>query len=298
MANKVKQSETRTIKRSEITPADYNPRKISPEAKKALKANIKANGLIGGIVFNEQTGNLVSGHQRLTVADEINRYDPADHKNDYDIKVEVVNVDSKKEKELNIFFNSKAVQGEFDYSLLAQMVGDIDVSMAGLDDVDLSYIEMAMPEITDYVVPTYEPQEDKKILAEIQKEEDDQISTETKDLGVDQDDEDEFKQEDNSKTTTSGMTEAEKIAHVKNIKSIVKDGSVYEGEPYFTVSFSSFESKVFFLENLGFEDVQARYIKGEDFNQVIEDYVDSHFEDEDEEDQEDEEILEAEIITE
>ena len=109
MQNKIKQSETRVLKRSEITPSDYNPRTISDEARKALKKNIKENGLLGGIVVNERTGNIVSGHQRISIADEVNKYEAG--KNDYEIKVEVINVDLKKEKELNIFFNSKAVQG-------------------------------------------------------------------------------------------------------------------------------------------------------------------------------------------
>ena len=46
MQNKIKQSETRVLKRSEITPSDYNPRTISDEARKALKKNIKENGII------------------------------------------------------------------------------------------------------------------------------------------------------------------------------------------------------------------------------------------------------------
>lgn len=72
MKSKIRQSETKTILRSQITPASYNPRKITDEARKALKRNIKANGIIGGMVWNESTKNLVSGHQKLSIADEIN----------------------------------------------------------------------------------------------------------------------------------------------------------------------------------------------------------------------------------
>lgn len=288
MSNKVKQSETRTIKRSEITLASYNPRKISPEAKKKLKANLKANGIIGGLVWNEQTGNLVSGHQKTIIADEINKYDIEAGTNDYDLKVEVVNVDLKTEKEYNIFFNSKAVQGEFDYSLLANMVGDIDVVLAGLDDLDISMIELEVPDVEIYQVPEFNPQEEKKIAAEIESGEHDQILEKTPG--------EEKPQQDNSKTTTSGMTEAEKIAHVKNIKAIVKDGAVYEGEPYFTVSFDTFENKLMFLENIGVDDPTGRFFKGEEFSEIIEDYVDSHFDDD--EDDEEETTTEAEIVSE
>ena len=87
MQNKIKQSETKIVWRSEITPADYNPRKISEEARKQLKANIKKNGIIGGMVWNEQTKNLVSGHQKLSIADEVNKYNPETKDNHYEIKV-------------------------------------------------------------------------------------------------------------------------------------------------------------------------------------------------------------------
>ena len=164
--NKVKQSETVVLMRSDITPAPYNPRKITDEARKQLKANIKANGIIGGMVYNIITGNLVSGHQKLSIADEINKYNPETGENDYEIKVEQISVDEKKEKELNIFFNSKSVQGEMDYSKLALMIPEIDVDLAGLDDVDMSFIEIEMPTIEDIVVPNFEPQIEKKIKAE------------------------------------------------------------------------------------------------------------------------------------
>ena len=72
--NKVQQAEVRQVMRSQITLAAYNPRKITPEARKLLKDNLKRVGLLGGIVWNEDTGNLVSGHQRVSVMDEINRY--------------------------------------------------------------------------------------------------------------------------------------------------------------------------------------------------------------------------------
>ncbi|WPC11294.1 DNA methylase [Riemerella anatipestifer] len=171
MKNKIKQSETRTILRSQITPAPYNPRKITDEARKALKKNIKANGIIGGMVWNELTTNLVSGHQKLSIADEVNKYNPSTKENDYEIKVEVINVDLKTEKELNIFFNSKSVQGEMDYQKLALIVPDIDVDLAGLDDIDLSFIEVELPKDLNIEVPTFEPQEEKKEKAKTQDSE-------------------------------------------------------------------------------------------------------------------------------
>ncbi|MGQ1934946.1 DNA methylase [Ornithobacterium rhinotracheale] len=240
MQNKIKQSETRVIKRSEITPAPYNPRTITDEARKALKKNIKKNGIIGGMVWNEETTNLVSGHQKLSIADEVNKYNPTTGENDYDIKVEVINVDLKTEKELNIFFNSKSVQGEMNYAKLAVMLPDIDVDLAGLDDVDLSLIDLELPKDVNIEIPTFEPQAEKKEEAQqLQEEEDaeDQPSYE------------------------------ERKAKIKEIKSQVNEGAIVEGEPYLTLSFDSYENKMFFLERFGLDD--TKFIKGEEFAEML-----------------------------
>ncbi|QQT43378.1 Uncharacterised protein [Sphingobacterium multivorum] len=141
--NKHKSSEPITLKRSQITLAHYNPRKISPEARKQLKANIKRLGMMGGVIWNEATGNLVGGHQKVSILDEINKY-PA---NDYDITVEKVNLTDKEEKEQNIFLNSKSVQGEFDSDLMANIITDIDPILAGLDEYDLTMLSLDAPSV-------------------------------------------------------------------------------------------------------------------------------------------------------
>ena len=138
--NLIRQSENREIKRSQITFASYNPRKISVEARKLLKANMKRVGLLGGIVWNEDTGNLVSGHQKVSIVDEVNRYNHQTHENDYAIRVEVAHFDLKTEKEQNVFMNNRAVQGEYDNNMLKIMIPDIDPSLAGLNDFDLEML--------------------------------------------------------------------------------------------------------------------------------------------------------------
>lgn len=136
--NKIKQPESREIQRSQINFANYNPRKITPEARKQLKANLKRVGILGGIVWNEITGNLVSGHQRVSVIDEVNKYNSKTKENDYLIRVEVVQMDVKTEKEQNIFMNNRNVQGEFDIDMLKDLLDGIDYNLAGLDDFDLN----------------------------------------------------------------------------------------------------------------------------------------------------------------
>jgi hypothetical protein len=138
--SKIKQPESREIQRSQINFANYNPRKITPEARKKLKANLKRVGILGGIVWNEVTGNLVSGHQRVSVIDEVNRYNSETNENDYLIRVEVVQMDEKTEKEQNVFMNNRNVQGDFDSDMLKDLLDGIDYNLAGLDDFDLNML--------------------------------------------------------------------------------------------------------------------------------------------------------------
>lgn len=138
--SKIKQPESREIQRSQINFANYNPRKITPEARKKLKANLRRVGILGGIVWNEETGNLVSGHQRVSVIDEVNKYNPDTNENDYLIRVEAVLMDEKTEKEQNIFMNNRNVQGDFDSDMLKELLDGIDYNLAGLDDFDLNML--------------------------------------------------------------------------------------------------------------------------------------------------------------
>jgi len=173
MSTKHKSSESITIQRSEINLADYNPRKLSDVARKQLKANIKRLGIMGGIVWNEATGNLVSGHQRISILDEINGYP----KNDYAITVEKVDLSDKEEKEQNIFLNSKSVQGEFDSDLMANIITDIDPILAGLDEYDLTMLSLETPSIdftdimkkAEMLSPPTAPQSKEEIKAKKEK---------------------------------------------------------------------------------------------------------------------------------
>lgn len=104
-------SESVELNRSAIHFADYNPRKLPEESRKTLKRGIRKFGLVGGIVVNKRTGlTVVSGHQRLTVMDELQKYP----ENDYRLRVDVIDVDEKQEKELNILMNNPNAQGSWD----------------------------------------------------------------------------------------------------------------------------------------------------------------------------------------
>ncbi len=59
------------IHRSKIKNAPYNPRSIDDHARKKLHHNLKKKGLLDALVWNKRTGNLVSGHQRLSILDDL-----------------------------------------------------------------------------------------------------------------------------------------------------------------------------------------------------------------------------------
>ena len=124
----IKQNEPIKIKRSQICLAEYNPRKITPEAKRKLKANLDKMGLMGGLVWNERTGNLVSGHQRIAILDADNKYNPKTLENDYDVFVTKVDLDERQEKEQNIFFNNQSAMGFFDEDKLHEVMKSVDFS--------------------------------------------------------------------------------------------------------------------------------------------------------------------------
>ena len=62
--------EIRRVPLADLFPADYNPRKAlkrgEPEYEK-LRRSIETFGLVEPLIWNEDTGRLVGGHQRLTV---------------------------------------------------------------------------------------------------------------------------------------------------------------------------------------------------------------------------------------
>lgn len=152
--SKIFQPQQVKVMRSQINFANYNPRKISEKARKLLKSNLKRVGLLGGVVFNRTTGNLISGHQRVGIIDEVNRYNPETKENDYPIRVEMVEMDEKTEKEQNLFMNNKQVQGEFDDDMLRDVLRGIDYTNAGLEEFDLQLLGLGDQTVQEVV---YEP---------------------------------------------------------------------------------------------------------------------------------------------
>ena len=128
-------SETVTLMRSQIHPADYNPREIGKNEKSTLKKGLKSFGLLGGIVVNKQTGyTIVSGHQKVNLLDEMAGYP----ENDYELKVELIDVDQKTEIEINFFMNNPSAQGRWNEQKVKILLPQIDPKRAGFSNLDLA----------------------------------------------------------------------------------------------------------------------------------------------------------------
>ena len=126
--------EIRKINIDKIKPATYNPRKNlqpdDPEYKK-IKKSIDEFGFIEPLIWNERTGNLVGGHQRLKILKE---------RGDKEVEVSVVDLDENREKILNIALNK--IQGEWDYLKLGELlreidIGEYDLEITGFNKIDI-----------------------------------------------------------------------------------------------------------------------------------------------------------------
>lgn len=230
------------VKRSEIHPADYNPRKIDEQGKRMLKRSMKQFGVVGGIIVNSQTGNtIVGGHQKVAILDEMYKYPD----NDYSLRVEMISVDRKTEKTLNIALNNGNISGQWDYDALAQLVPDIDYKDAGLTDADLNMIGV------DYLLQTKEESSIADALSDMMSEVNEQNEAEKAQRQIER---------------------AEKVAHMKEVKQQVKENAQKQAEDmdaYVMLSFDTYEAKAAFMERFGY-DPDMKFIKGELFDEQIE----------------------------
>ena len=172
------QADVTAIKRSQINFAPYNPKKHTDAAIKQQLKNIKRVGYLGGIVWNKTTRNLVSGHKRVMAFDVFYKYDGT-HKTDYEIKVGVVEMDIKTEKEQNVFMDNKSTNTEQDYELLSALLPDIDYNNAGISYEDYENLLPLIIDNTDIEIDTinvedlspqkHSKEEIKKLKADIQE---------------------------------------------------------------------------------------------------------------------------------
>jgi site-specific DNA-methyltransferase (adenine-specific) len=117
-----------------LSPAAYNPRKMSDTARAALRRGIEAFGLVDPIIARRSDNLVIGGHQRLTAAKEMGL-----------ATVPVVyldDLDDQKAAALNVLLNNPSAQGEWDFGLLSGLLSELDASgfdatLTGFDDKQL-----------------------------------------------------------------------------------------------------------------------------------------------------------------
>lgn len=120
----------------ELNSAAYNPRiELRPgiaEYEK-LKASIQTFGDVEPIVWNKNTGNVVGGHQRLSVLKDLGVETTL---------VSVVDLSDTEEKLLNIALNK--IKGDWDKEKLEAILSDFDQSeafVAGFDPDEIALLQ-------------------------------------------------------------------------------------------------------------------------------------------------------------
>lgn len=98
---------------ADLLPADYNPRKdLKPgdaEYEK-LKRSIEQFGYVEPVIWNQTTGRVIGGHQRLKVLMDMGMTE---------VDCVVVALDEEKEKALNIALNK--ISGDWDKQYLSRI---------------------------------------------------------------------------------------------------------------------------------------------------------------------------------
>ena len=225
---KVNESKTTVIKRSQISLNPYNPKKHSDDRIRFQKSNLQKIGFLGGIVWNETTGNLVDGHRRIMAMDQIYKYDGTPE-TDYDVKVEAISLDPKQEKEQMTYM--AVGNTEADFNLVSRYIRDIDFSNAGLSKEDFDRIDAIASSVSDSV--------NTPILSF------DSLIEKTE----------EKKESLSPKEIKDKKSKSMDVAYQRQL----------DEDAYIMLSFSTYEALVGFCEWFGYDPESTKFVKGEDF---------------------------------
>ncbi|WP_258552502.1 site-specific DNA-methyltransferase [Corynebacterium striatum] len=127
----------KTMPIAELKPADYNPRKDlqpgDPDYEK-LKRSLTEFGYVEPVIWNQTTGHVVGGHQRLKILEDLGHTS---------VDCVVVELDEMREKALNVAMNK--ISGDWDQDKLALLIADLDASdfdaeLTGFDDAEIAQL--------------------------------------------------------------------------------------------------------------------------------------------------------------
>ena len=165
------------MKLQDLRPNKHNPRKISAKQKDALKKSLHEFGDLGSVVFNEQTGNLVGGHQRKealagATIKVLNKYDPPTRTGT--VADGVIMIDGENfsyravrwdaEREIAALLSANKNQGSWDKDLLKMTFHDfpkLNLTLTGFEMPELKIMGIDLTPQTDeqYVASTPETTE-------------------------------------------------------------------------------------------------------------------------------------------
>lgn len=176
------------IKLTDISSAEYNPRKISEAEQLKLRNSIDTFGVVDPIIINLKNNKIIGGHQRYdTLLDkymednnffeELNLIRLGDVGwvfPDTDLKIPT----EDHEKALNLALNK--ISGEWDTPKLADLLTELDLSgfgieLTGFDELELDELNINLGDEREresneygYIIPEDEPEFDESIADDVE----------------------------------------------------------------------------------------------------------------------------------
>jgi len=157
----------KTLPVEQLQPAPYNPRVLlepGTPAYEKLERSISEFQLVQPIVWNELTGHVVSGHQRLGVLK---------NQGVNEIEVAVVSLSLEREKALNVTLNNSQVGSDWDYDKLTTLITELidlpefDATLTGFSDEELRDFQFAPSPDYEPEVESEEANSDVRVILEV-----------------------------------------------------------------------------------------------------------------------------------
>lgn len=134
------------IKIEKLKPAEYNPRKdLKPEDEEyqKIKKSITEFGYVAPVIVNSNM-TVIGGHQRLKILKELGYID---------VECVIVDLDSNKEKALNIALNK--ISGDWDNDKLEELLSELKQT-----DIDMDVTGFSFDEVENILKETLGSKED------------------------------------------------------------------------------------------------------------------------------------------
>ena len=128
--------EIRKVSIKDINPAVYNPRVMSETELQKLRTSMETFGYIDPLIWNEETSNLVGGHQRLKILME---------QGVEEVDVSIVRLPLLQEKALNLALNR--ISGEWVEESLAKLLDEL----GKMPDLNIEITGFDLPEISEII---------------------------------------------------------------------------------------------------------------------------------------------------